>query len=124
MPTFNVRISQESEIGSKSSYSVHNGSMIRLQRPIYNNLKSLMKNSIVEIPENQTGDGYIQFLEDMSILHEFLINDSTEPVPDGISLVDEYLGELGIDDEYMLKKDIIQLNKFLNADYIPVEIEI
>ena len=120
MPTLNVRISQESEIGSKPSYSTSsNGSRITLQRTIYNNLKSLINNTAVEVEET-VGSGYSQFLIDMETLYRIKYNESTEPMPEGIEYVDAYLGELGMTRDYQMKKDIIHLNKFLNADYIEI----
>jgi len=121
MVKYFVKISQESEVASKKSYNIsEDGSVITIQRPLYNNLKSLVHNTTVTIPENEVGTGFIQFLRDMSILHDIKYNNSTEPIPDGIEVLDEYLGELGMTESYPMKKDIINLNKFLNADYLDV----
>ena len=118
MNNFNVRISQESEIDSSNSYCVtDDGSNITLQRTIYNNLKSIVKNTNVDDADDIAGSGYAQFVEDMSMLHDQMYNSSGEEVPDGIQYVNQYLGELGISQEYPMKKDIIQITKFINADY-------
>jgi len=122
MVKYFIKISQESEVGSKKSYNVsEDGSVITIQRPLYNNLKSLVHNTTVTIPENEVGTGFIQFLKDMSILHDIKYNGSTEPIPDGIEILDEYLGELGMTESYPMKKDIIHLKKFLNADYLNID---
>ena len=119
MNNFNIKISQESEIASSGSYKVSgDGSDITIQRVIYNNLKSLVNNTNVSLAGTGKGDGYYQFLEDMSILHNIMYNKSTEDIPAGIENVNQYLGQLGMDQKYPLKRDIIQLNKFLNADYL------
>ena len=121
MNNFNIKISQQSENSSSKCYSVSgNGMEITLQRVVYNNLKSLVKNTNVAIATGGQGSAYDQFLEDMTILHDIKFNGSTEAIPDGIQYVDEYLGELGISESYPIKKDIIHLTKFLNVDYIDV----
>ena len=120
MSILNIKISQQSEIGSSDSYNVsEDGSEITLQRTIYNNLKSLVNNTTVKIEET-VGSGYSQFLTDMDILHRIKYEKSTEPMPEGIEYIDEYLGELGMTRNYQMKKDIIHLKKFLNADYIDI----
>ena len=122
MVNYFIKISQESQISSKESYKVSaDGTVITIQRPIYNNLKSLVHNTTVRIPDEEVGDGLSQFLVDMSILHDIMYNGSTEPIPEGIANLNEYLGELGMDESYPMKKDIIHLTKFLNADYTPYE---
>jgi len=98
MVKYFIKISQESEVGSKKSYNVsEDGSVITIQRPLYNNLKSLVHNTTVTIPENEVGTGFIQFLKDMSILHDIKYNGSTDLIPDGIEILDEYLGESRFD---------------------------
>ncbi len=122
MINYFIKISQESEISSKESYKVSDdGSVITIQRPIYNNLKSLVHNTTVAIPEESVGNGLDQFLVDMSILHDIMFNGSTEPIPEGIDNLDEYFGKVGLDESYPMRKDIIHLTKFLNADYTPYE---
>ncbi len=121
MSILNIKISQQSEIGSSDSYNVsEDGSEITLQRTIYNNLKSLVNNTTVKIEET-VGSGYSQFLTDMDILHRIKYEKSTEPMPEGIEYIDEYLGELGMTRNYQMKKDIIYLKKFLNADYLNID---
>jgi len=121
MSILNIKISQQSEIGSSDSYNVSvDGSEITLQRTIYNNLKSLVNNTTVKIEET-VGSGYSQFLTDMDILHRIKYEKSTEPMPEGIEYIDEYLGELGMTRNYQMKKDIIHLKKFLNADYLNID---
>ncbi|RLC29496.1 MAG: hypothetical protein DRH37_07415 [Deltaproteobacteria bacterium] len=123
MPNFKVKITQESEISSSASYSASeiDRTRITLQRTIYNNLKSLIKNEDVYIPLDKSGTGNIQFLEAMSILHDILILGLPVEMPPGVDSIDEYLGLLGLDEKYPMKKDIIHLKKFLNADYTPNE---
>ena len=121
MNNFNIKISQQSEGSSSKSYSVSgDGSEITIQRVVYNNLKSLVKNTSVTIADKGQGSAYNQFLEDMAILYRIKYENSTEEMPDGIEYLDEYLGEIGMTETYPLKKDIIHLTKFLNADYFEI----
>ena len=118
MNNFNVKILQQSEIGSSDSYSASDdGSSLSLQKTIYNNLKSLVKNTNVNYSGDIQGSGYAQFLDDMNTLQKIMYDSSGEEIPDGIQYVNQYLGQLGINESYPIKKDIIHLTKFLNADY-------
>ena len=92
-----------------------------MQRTIYNNLKSIIKNTDVKITNDDTGNGYENFLESMSLLHDKEILGLDVDVPIGIEDIDEYLGLLGLGENYQMKKDIIRLSKFLNADYTAYE---
>jgi len=122
MNNFNVKISQQSEITSSKSFSISgDGSSIIMQRTIYNNLKSIIKNTDVKITNDDTGNGYENFLESMSLLHDKEILGLDVDVPIGTEDVDEYLGLLGLSENYQMKKDIIRLSKFLNADYTAYE---
>ncbi len=112
-----ARISQQSEIGSSGPYMVNDDGDIILQRTIYNNLKSLVKNTNVEITENGFGNGYEQFLIDMSLLHDNIILQKGHELPPGIDKVNIYLGSLGSSEDYPIERDKIVLLKFLNADY-------
>jgi len=113
-----ARISQQSEIGSRKSYEVDVDGNIVMQRTIYNNLKSLIKNTNVKIIEDNTGTGYEQFLVDMSILHDKLILNKIVDLPPGVDKINDYLGLFGSGETYPKKNDMIVLSKFLNADYI------
>ena len=120
MSSFNIKISQQSETSSSKAYLVSgDGSDIVLQRTIYNNLKSLVKNTNVAVL-NGGGSSYDQFILDMCALHDKNILGTDVDVPVGTDEVNTYLGLLGESEDYPMKKDIIQLNKFLNADYTEI----
>ncbi len=112
-----ARISQQSEVGSRRPYEVDVDGNIVMQRTIYNNLKSLIKNTNAKIFDDNTGTGYEQFLVDMSILHDKLILNKIVNLPQGIDKINEYLGLFGSNETYPKKNDMIVLSKFLNADY-------
>jgi len=122
MNTYSIKISQESEATSSNSYKVSgDGSIITIQRVIYNNLKSLVHNSkVTKAPEGK-GSAYDEFLSDMEMLHDIMYNGSTEDIPEGLEYLNQYLGEIGIDQNYPMRKDVIHLNRFLNADYLDVD---
>jgi len=123
MGAYKVNISQHSEVTSSKTYCVSGeDTNITMQRTIYNNLKSLVKNSDVKIGDDFNSDGYSGFLEDMCILHDNLILGSTHELPEGIVVIDSYLGKLGISEMYPFRKDMVKLSKFLNADCKTIDI--
>ena len=110
-----MQIRNPSEVTTKKPYGqdfVNND--IFMSREIYNHLKSVLENETAKINFSSYGE----FLQDMEILHQFLIyGDISNDFPEILLAINEYLGSLGLDEEYIIEKDITNLNKFVNADY-------
>jgi len=116
-----VEIRRASETTKAKPYGIGlEEEFIFLRDIIYNNLKSPIKNLSVKLEDEPT-TSYSEFIQDMSALHDSLFVEGSEVIPNSeLIQINEYLGSLGIDNlRYPIKKDIIQISKFINADYEP-----
>ena len=113
-----MQIRKASEVTKPKSYGedfIEND--LFMKDEIYNNLKVITNNEALTLDNPPTGS-YSEFIADMEALHQEIINQEPDQEYPGILVaIDEYLGELGITEEYPVKKDITHLAKFINADF-------
>ena len=119
-----VTIVNSSEVKGKNvSWTEEGGDSIFISKDIYNNLRSPIRNKntpLVQSPRT----AYEKFIYDMSVLHDIIIEGNVDlVVDDDVRYLNNYLGQLGLEEKYPIDREVIQLPFFLNADYVVPEEE-
>ena len=112
-----VKIISSSETTSSKMYGKRNGSSDSfLNRDVYQSLGSTLKNSSLNLDVTKSTP-INEFFHDMNVLYDQL-SDLTEEDRESLLIVDEYLGSLGITDEYPIAIDARGNQKKINAVFI------
>ena len=97
------------------------GGELQMSRGVYQLLGSLVKNRKIlsDYDSNQLDSAYVNFLDRMNVLFDYVHLSPAgipTPTPDtDIVEIDEYLGDLGVEQEYKYGKDRIDIASWLDS---------
>jgi hypothetical protein len=112
--------SQEQTLSDSGSPHVNKDELL-IDRLVYKKLSSLTDNKVLETPVSASDD-FKRWLLDMNNLHlhkyyPSLTSGTPIPTPDIVAL-DEYLGTLGVTDEYPFKDDSYSVEPWIEIEQI------
>ena len=111
-----VRIVAATEMTRSKAYGHAAGSnAVDLSRVVYNNLSSLIK-SCSMIYHSDPTNKFDEFMQNFNDFNED-INDLTDQEKEELEVVNQFLGSLGITDEYPIKQDTTNGQVAVNATY-------